>query len=135
MGYRIVAEVAMAIHFVFVVYVAAGGFLAWRWRWTFWPHLAAAGWGALITVFAIDCPLTHVEDWGRRKAGQHGLSTGFIDQYIEGVIYPERYTDLLRGLAFVVIAFSWLGCYWRLRRRGRQRGIKRDPGVMPRLPR
>ncbi|MEW9548571.1 hypothetical protein [Nonomuraea sp. NPDC050783] len=30
--YRLLAETAMVVHFAFLVHLAAGGFLAWRWR-------------------------------------------------------------------------------------------------------
>lgn len=115
MGYRIVAEAAMAVHFAFLAYVVVGGFLAWRWPRLFWPHLAAAAWGAGIVVGHWNCPLTYAENWGRERAGERGLTTGFIDQYLEGVIYPARYTGLLQTLVFAAIAVSWLVLALRLR--------------------
>jgi hypothetical protein len=127
MGYRIVAEVAMVVHFAFLVYVVVGGYLAWRWPRAFWPHLVAAGWGLLVTVVSIPCPLTYVENWGRRMAGEQGVAaTGFIDHYIEGVIYPERYTTALQALAAASVAISWLVA--GLRRRAVRRAESVEPG-------
>ena len=40
--------------------------------------------------------MTLVEHWARRQAGETGVGRGFIDQYIEGVLYPERYTHCCR---------------------------------------
>lgn len=48
MLYRLAADGIVAVHFLFIVFVLAGGFLAWRWRWMPWIHIPAAGWGALI---------------------------------------------------------------------------------------
>jgi len=115
MGYRILAETTMVVHFAFIAYVVTGGLLAWRWPVAIWPHLAAAGWGLVITVFRLNCPLTFVEDWARRRAGEHGLSAGFIDTYLTGVIYPARYVTLIQVLVGVVVAASWAGVLVRWR--------------------
>ena len=119
MGYRVLAEATMVAHFGFLVFLVIGGFLSWRWPVVIWPHLAMATWGLTSTVFLWDCPLTAVESWARRRTGEAGLSTGFIDTYLTGVIYPERYTTLIQVLVGVVVAVSWAG-YYVLRRRRRR---------------
>ncbi len=115
MGYRVLAETTMAAHFAFVGYVVAGGLLAWRWPVAIWPHLAAVGWGFAITVFHLNCPLTYVEDWARRRAGERGLSAGFIDTYLTGVLYPARFAGLIQVLIGVVVLGSWIGAALRWR--------------------
>jgi hypothetical protein len=117
MGYRILAETAMAVHFLFIAFVVLGGFLAWRWPRVIWLHLAAAAWGLCIVLFDLNCPLTYVEDRAREQAGQSGLSRGFIDTYLTGVIYPERFLDEVRLLIAVVVAVSYAGVVIRWRRR------------------
>jgi hypothetical protein len=117
MGYRILAETAMAVHFLFIAFVVLGGFLAWRWPRVIWLHLAAAAWGLCIVLFDLNCPLTYVEDRAREQAGQSGLSRGFIDTYLTGVIYPERFLDEVRLLIAVVVAVSYAGVVIRRRRR------------------
>jgi len=114
--YRILADATMVVHFAFVAFVVVGGFLAWRWPWVIVPHLVAAGWGLLITVFSLACPLTPVEDRFRRLAGERGLPSGFIDTYIEGVLYPQQYVEEVRAAVAVVIAVSWIGLLVRWRR-------------------
>jgi len=115
-----IAQVAMAAHFAFLVYLVTGGLLAWRWRWAIWPHLVAAGWGLAVTVGRLNCPLTHLEDWARRRAGEPALTTGFIDHYLTGVVYPARYTGLIQILVATVVAASWAGAV-RVRRRAAAR--------------
>ena len=115
--YRALATVVLVVHFGYLVYLVLGGLLAVRWPKAFWPHLAAALWGAAIAVFSLHCPLTYAEDWARRRAGEQGLTRGFIDQYIEGVLYPARYTRVLQALAAVVVAGSWAWAFARWRRR------------------
>lgn len=110
MMYRLVAEIAMVVHFAFLAYLALGGFLAWRWRRAVWGHLPVVGWAVLSVITGIECPLTVVEDWGRRNAGLHGLTpSGFIDHYIEGVIYPEEYTNVARLAVAVAVVFAYVG--------------------------
>ncbi|TMR98181.1 DUF2784 domain-containing protein [Nonomuraea basaltis] len=110
MMYRLAADAAMVVHFGFLAYMAVGGFLAWRWRHTIWTHLCVAAWGVISILTGVECPLTLVEDWGRRQAGLEGLpASGFIDHYIEGVVYPEEYTNLVRLGVAVLVLFSYGG--------------------------
>jgi hypothetical protein len=115
-GYRVLAEATMIAHFAYLGYVAFGGFLAWRWPRTLWLHLSATIWGFATILVGLNCPLTYIEDWSRRRAGQPGLPPGgFIDHYLEGVVYPERFTVLIRLLVTLAVIVSWAGVYLRWR--------------------
>ncbi|RJL24722.1 DUF2784 domain-containing protein [Bailinhaonella thermotolerans] len=108
MGYRLLADGAMVVHFAFLAYVVLGGYLAWRWPRTIWLHLACAAWGLASVTLRLECPLTHAEHWARVRAGERGLPpSGFIDHYIEGVIYPQAYAGALQALAALAVAVSW----------------------------
>jgi hypothetical protein len=109
MLYRVLVTVILAVHFAYLGYTVLGGFLAWRWPRAFWPHLAAAAWGLAVVGMPLTCPLTVAENWARVRGGGRAAAKGFIDRYVEGVLYPERYTRLLQVLVGVVIAVSWLG--------------------------
>ncbi|QSB04308.1 DUF2784 domain-containing protein [Natronoglycomyces albus] len=113
MGWRIAADITMAAHFGFLIYVALGGFLAWKWRWMIIPHLGAAAYGAGTVFIGWDCPLTGWEDEFRHRAGQEGLPpTGFIDHYLEGVVYPESNLVFAQTVVAILIAISWAGLIW-----------------------
>ncbi|GII02504.1 DUF2784 domain-containing protein [Planobispora takensis] len=117
MTYHLIGQAAMVVHFLFLAFMAVGGFLAWRRPRLIWAHLAVAAWGVLSVVTGVECPLTVVEDWGRRNAGEQGLPpSGFIDHYIEGVIYPEEHTGLARVAVAALVIISWAG-FLRLRAR------------------
>jgi hypothetical protein len=118
MGYHILAEATMTVHFGVLIYLILGGFLAWRRIGAIWPHTVIAAWGLTSTVFVWDCPLTTLENWSRHRAGEAGLERGFIDTYLTGVIYPERYTGLIQILMGTVVLLSWIGAIvlWRRRR-------------------
>ncbi|GAB96665.1 hypothetical protein BJY21_001136 [Kineosphaera limosa] len=117
MIYRLIADAAMTAHFGFLVFLVVGGFLAWRWRWLIWPHLAAAAWGGGTVVFGFPCPLTDLENWGRSMAGGQTLtSSGFIDHYLTGVVYPAEHLELIQAGVAVIVLASWIGLAARVTR-------------------
>ena len=109
--------VVLALHFAYVAYVVLGGFLAWRWPAAMWPHLTACAWGVLIVAGWVDCPLTWAETWARQQAGQPALTQGFVDRYLDNVIYPDRYVNVARLMVALIVAVSWAGAYTRWRTR------------------
>jgi hypothetical protein len=80
-------------------------------------HVIATIWGVLILTNSVSCPLTWAEDRARLRAGGPGLAKGFIDTYVTGVLYPARYVNAVRVLAAGVVLASWLGWWYRRRRR------------------
>jgi hypothetical protein len=108
-GYKVLTTAILVTHFAYLAYVVFGGFLAWRWPRTIVIHLLAAGWGLYVILARMVCPLTYAEDWSRRRAGESGLTQGFIDRYIEGVLYPERYAGLMQALAVIAVVVSYVG--------------------------
>ena len=98
-----------AAHFVFLVYLPVGGFLALRWRWSIWVHLPAVLWAAGSVALNLWCPLTALERWARRRAGMISLdSGGFIDHYLTGVLYPDTAEGTVRAVVFSAVVLSWL---------------------------
>ena len=113
MAFRVVADLTAAVHLLFVLYVAFGGFLAWRWPRTIRAHVLAVSWGGASVLVGFDCPLTTVENWARRRAGAEGLPpSGFIDHYLTGVVYPESALGAVRILAAACVLVSW-AVLWR----------------------
>ena len=103
---RILADALVGLHFLFIVFVVAGGFLAWRWRRAAWIHLPVAAWGALIEFAGWICPLTPLENQLRQAAGEAGYSGGFIEHYLIPIVYPGSLTrgmQLGLGIAVVVV--------------------------------
>jgi Protein of Unknown function (DUF2784) len=121
-GYRVLTTAILGLHFAFVAYAVFGGFLAWRWPRLIWPHLAAGAWGFVVIAASLTCPLTYAEDWSRQRAGEPALTRGFIDRYIEGVVYPERLTAVMQALAATAVVASWIGFVLIQRRRPRGGG-------------
>jgi hypothetical protein len=112
--YRFLADAVVVVHFGFVVFVAVGGLLAWRWPRVLWLHVPSVVWGIGIVAVGYECPLTPLEKHFRRLGGEPGYGGGFVDRYIEDVVYPDEYSLLLRALAAVAVVAGYLGL---LRRR------------------
>jgi len=108
-SFSVLAVFIKEIHLGFIGFIAVGGFLAWRWPKVIWAHLAAAAYGFGIVAIGWDCPLTPLEKNLRERAGEGGYAGGFVDRYIEGVIYPERYAGLLQGLVAGLVIAGWVG--------------------------
>ena len=88
-GYKVLTSVILVTHFAFLAFGLFGGFLAWRWPRSVLSTLAA-GWG-LTSSPPSGLPADYAENWSRRQRARPASAPGFIDQYIEGVFYPERY--------------------------------------------
>ncbi len=109
MLYGWLAEGVVLVHLAFLMFVAAGGLLAWRWRPVIWAHVPAMVWSLLSVTVGLDCPLTEAERHFRRLAGGAAYSGGFVDRYVEGVVYPERFTAALRVLVAMAVVVGYLG--------------------------
>jgi Protein of Unknown function (DUF2784) len=126
--YRLLAGAVVVLHLGFVLFVAAGGLLAWRRRRWAWAHLPALAWGVWIELSGGICPLTPLENELRRLGGEAAYSGDFVGHYLLPVLYPE---GLDRGIQAVlaagVLALN-AAVYWRVLRRPR-----RSPPAPPSL--
>jgi hypothetical protein len=83
MVYRVLADAVVLVHFAFLV----------------WLHLPALAWAVGIVTIGYECPLTALENRLRRLGGERAYPGGFVNHYIENVLYPQRLTPLLLVLA------------------------------------
>ena len=117
MLYRVLADLVLVTHFLFIAFVVAGGFAAVRWPRLAWAHVPCFAWGALIEFAGWICPLTPLEVRLRIASGQAGYSGGFIERYLLPVIYPgalNREIQIWLGLS--VLALNAVAYAWLLRR-------------------
>jgi hypothetical protein len=119
MGYRVLADLIVGVHALFVVFVVFGGLLALRWRWVIAAHLPAAVWGALIEFQGWICPLTPLEQSLRARAGEAGYEGGFIEHYLLPALYPAaltRHVQLVLGATVIAVNLVVYGLLlWRAR--------------------
>jgi hypothetical protein len=118
--YRSLADVVLVVHLGFVVFVVLGGLLVLRWPWVAFLHIPAAIWGILIEYSGWICPLTPLENSLRQSGGEAGYTGGFIQHYIQPVLYPgglTRDTQIVLGtLALLVNLIAYGLVIARMRR-------------------
>ncbi len=123
MAYRLLADLVVVIHALFVVFVGLGGLLVLRWPRLAWLHLPAAAWGALISFGGWICPLTPLEKHLRLAAGGAAYEGGFIEHYLLPILYPPgltRGTQIVLGLLVLAVNLAVYGHAlrrWAARRR------------------
>jgi hypothetical protein len=120
LGARLLADLIVAAHASYVAFVVfglvailAGVALGWGWVRNFWfraLHVTAIGVVAAQALAGVICPLTHLENYLRRQAGQETYPGAFIGYWAHRLIFfhfePWVFTlaYTLFGLA-VVAAF------------------------------
>lgn len=134
MGYRLLTDLTLCIHFAFLVFVVCGGLLVRRYHWLLVPHLLAAGWGVYVEAMpGLRCPLTALENVFADKAGLAGYSGTFIQHYLAPIIYPDGLTPLAqRALAVAVVLINAVVYAWPRRSRGgsdRMDTARNDPAI------
>ena len=120
MIYRALADLVLVVHLAFVLFVVLGGLLALRWPWVASLHIPAAIWGILIEYSGWICPLTPLENALRQSGGEAGYAGGFIQHYIQPLLYPgglTRETQIVLGtLALLVNLIAYGLVIARMRR-------------------
>jgi len=114
MLYHRLADMVVAVHLAFVIFVVLGALFVLRWPRLAWVHVPAAVWGVLIEYAGWICPLTPLENWLRRTGGQASYQGGFVEHYVIPVLYPlglTRPTQWVLGTIVLVVnvgVYGWL---------------------------
>ena len=126
MLYNFLADLVVVFHSFFVLFVLLGGFLL-LWRSSVaWYHLPAVFWAAWLEFSGWICPLTPLENLLREKGGIEGYNIGFVEHYIEPVLYPaslDRQMQINLGIIVILINIGiYLAVWIRRRKLGRNQG-------------
>ena len=104
MYYGLGANLTLAVHFTFIVFVIFGALLVFASKKIAFIHIPSVIYGAYIALSHSVCPLTYLENWFLRKAGMKSYSNSFIEQYIMSIVYPNNLTvELQFYLGFLLI--------------------------------
>lgn len=122
MTYRLLADLVVVFHLLFILYGLFGGLLGlWR-RWALLLHLPAAVWIALIEFAGWMCPLTPLENHLRFAGGAAGYRGGFIEHYLIPIIYPAGLTPQiqawlgLRAVGINIVIYGFVLYRWSRRK-------------------
>ncbi|MDI6761814.1 MAG: DUF2784 domain-containing protein [Thermodesulfobacteriota bacterium] len=90
MFYKVLADITVLIHFLWIVFLFLGAIWGRKSRAVKTFHLAGLAFAFIIQIFDWYCPLTHLEAWLRAKHNPGLTYTGsFIIHYVEKIIYIE----------------------------------------------
>jgi len=117
MVYKILADIVVVVHFLWILFLIFGAFFGVRKKAVKVAHISGLFFAVTIQVFDWYCPLTDLEAWLRQKQAA-GLSYkgSFIVHYLEEIIYIEVPRMTIVVLTLVLCIFNgWV--YLRGRRR------------------
>lgn len=101
------------VHFLALLYIGLGGFLAWRWPKSIFAHIFFALWGVAVNVLPLSCPLTELEDRLRKLRGLEPLPGGFNEYYIYDTVFPRELLPVVGTGALALVVSSYVGAYVR----------------------
>lgn len=120
-AYRVLADLVLMLHVVIVVFVVgglvlvvAGNLRGWRWVNALWfrlAHLAAIAFVVAQAWLGMVCPLTTLEMWLRAKAGAAIYSGGFIEHWLQRLLYydaPPWVFVLAYSMFGLLVLATWL---------------------------
>jgi hypothetical protein len=108
---RVAADLVLAVHLAFVLFVVLGSLLTiWR-RWVVWLHVPAVLWGVAVEFSGWICPLTPLENALLLRNGDAGYQGDFLAHYLLLALYPQGLTrtaqSMLGGFALVLNALIY----------------------------
>ena len=118
--YHIAADLVLAVHALFVLFVVlglllilCGATLHWSWirnPWFRLVHLLAIAVVVLQSWLGVLCPLTTIETALRQSAGDAPYAGSFVAHWLEALLYyqaPAWVFMLCYSLFGAVVAISW----------------------------
>ena len=126
--YQLLADLVLMTHVAVVLFVVlglvlivAGNLLGWRWVNHLWFRIAPLGPIAVVVLEAwlgVVCPLTTLEMWLRAQAGVGQYSGGFIEYWLQRLLYYDAPAWVFVTLytvfgALVGGTFLWFPPHWR----------------------
>jgi len=109
MAYKILADLVLLLHLSFILFVLFGVLFVFKKHCLAWWHVPVVIWGVLISLVGWVCPLTPLENYFRRMAGEQGYAGSFIDHYIIPIIYPAGMTrEMAFGMGVFVLVWNGL---------------------------
>lgn len=122
------AHAVVAVHLAYLLYAVVGGLLGLlsvRWL---WPHACTAVWGVVGLVTEVVCPLTQLEKHFLSAQGIRPYDGPFIAHYLDGVLYPAAWHELVWwGAAVFVVGTYAIVLVHHVQERGRH--APREPSV------
>ncbi len=102
------AEVMLAAHLGFILWVMFGALVTPGLRWLGALHLASLVYGIMIELGPWPCPLTLAENSFEARAGIAPYQGPFLLHYLDAIVYPNFSPALLTAAGVAVCAANLL---------------------------
>jgi len=107
MLYKILADIVVLIHFLWILFLIFGALLGVRNKAIKIIHISGLILAAVIQIFGWYCPLTDLEVWLRAKHDPSLAYAGsFIIHYVEGLIYIEISPWVIFAFTVLLLGFN-----------------------------
>ena len=117
MVYRLLADLAVLIHFMWILFLVFGAIWGRKYLAVRVIHLAGLGFAFVLHLFSLICPLTHVEVFFRGLGDPRAAyGSSFIIHYVDRLIYIALPPAFLLILTAALCAFNLVVYLWRYRR-------------------
>ncbi len=114
MVYKLFADLAVFIHFLWILFLIFGAIWGRRHLAVKVLHLAGLAFAFVLHLFSLVCPLTHVEIYFRALADPRGAYSGsFIIHYLDRLIYIAVPSIYLLVLTVALCIFNLVVYLWR----------------------
>ncbi len=113
------ANLLTIVHLSFILFVIFGGLLVFRWPGIAFVQIPAVAWGMVLGINNWICPLTPLEQNLRLAAGEEGYTGGFIEHYLNPLIYPDGLTQEIQWMLTAIVLLVNVTIYasWLIKRR------------------
>ena len=110
--YSAVATAVLLLHVLFILWIIFGAAFTRARPALQALHIASLIWGILIELLPWTCPLTSVENSVEARAGVQPYQGGFLQHYLDALVYPNISPTVLT-VAGVIVCLVNLTIYAR----------------------
>jgi hypothetical protein len=109
MSYRLLADLAVVVHFLWILFLIFGALAGRRHKVVKVIHLAGLLFAVILHVFSLTCPLTYAEIYFTKLADSAAAYSGsFIIHYVDRLVYIALPPGFLLALTVALALFNGL---------------------------
>ncbi|WP_150305095.1 DUF2784 domain-containing protein [Pseudomonas saliphila] len=119
--YQTLADIVLTMHVMLVAFVVLGLVIIilgnlrhWAWVNNLWFRLAHLSTILVVVAEAwlgVVCPLTTLESWLRQRAGTAGYQSGFIEYWLQNLLYYNA-PDWVFMMLYTLFGLLVLATFW-----------------------
>jgi hypothetical protein len=107
------ATLIVAMHLLWIVWVAFGALWTRGRRFLTLFHILALMWGIIVEASPAPCPLILAEDFLQQRAGVRAYQGGFPLHYLDRIVYPDLPDVWITGIGVAVCVSNVAVYLWR----------------------